>query len=48
MVDLNVIAEKLKQLSLRIAKVQALCPPDLEALLSLSLSGGLIDVSSFP
>lgn len=44
MVDLNVVAEKLKQLSLRIAKVRALCPPDLE---DLDAQGDTLDLISF-
>jgi len=44
MVDLNVGAEKLKQLSLRIAKVRALCPPALE---DLAAQGDALDLISF-
>ena len=42
MVDRNVVAEKLKQLAQRIAKVQALCPAGLE-----SLAGDAMDLVSF-
>jgi hypothetical protein len=42
MVDINVVSERLKQLSLRIAKVRALCPAGLEGLV-----GDALDPVSF-
>lgn len=42
MVDRNIVSEKLKQLSLRIAKVRDLCPPDLQ-----ELAGDALDLVSF-
>jgi uncharacterized protein YutE (UPF0331/DUF86 family) len=42
MVDLNVVAEKLKQLAQRIAKVRTLCPADLE-----ELTDDALDLVSF-
>jgi hypothetical protein len=42
MVDINVVSERLKQLSLRIAKVRALCPAGLEGLV-----GDALDLVSF-
>jgi uncharacterized protein YutE (UPF0331/DUF86 family) len=42
MVDINVVSERLKQLSLRTAKVRALCPAGLEA-----LTGDALDLVSF-
>jgi hypothetical protein len=44
MVDLNVVAEKLKQLSLRIAKVRELSPAGLE---ELAAQGDALDLISF-
>jgi uncharacterized protein YutE (UPF0331/DUF86 family) len=42
MVDINIVSEKLKQLSLRIAKVRELCPAGLEG-----LTGDALDLVSF-
>jgi len=42
MVDINVVSERLKQLSLRIAKIRALCPAGLEG-----LTGDALDLVSF-
>ena len=44
MVDLNLVAQKLKELSLRIAKVQAQCPAAPEG---LAEDGDLLDLVSF-
>lgn len=44
MVDPNIIAEKLKHLSLRTAKVRAFCPYDLE---DLTVESDLLDLISF-
>lgn len=47
MVDLNVVAEKLKQISLRIAKVRALCPADPEELAAQSDALDLVSFNLF-